>query len=131
MPELQALEEEIRLGNRVCDFYLGHEWDSSIEALDLAMAYWLNDDRERKPSTNDIALGLGVLAGEFLRINRSCRWVLVANQFGCDLGMVNDSTGWQFFPRHWIAKRLADENVGQGVISGIIGALDRDGKFGS
>ncbi|MGD0091702.1 MAG: DUF3806 domain-containing protein [Planctomycetota bacterium] len=121
--EKHALEAEVRLGQRICSFYTDHDWDGTVEALDRLFDLWLGDAREKKPSPNDIALGLGALIGELLRAKHGCRWVIVTDKLGCDLGLISDRTGWQFFPRHWIAKRLNPANAGQQIIAGIIGAL--------
>jgi hypothetical protein len=128
-PEINILNSEVELGRRIFGFYLDCEWDGTIPALDQILDLWLLDERERKPSSNELCSGLGSLVGEYLRLNHKCRWVVVSDAFGCDLGMNCDTTGCQVFPRHWIAKRLDAENIRHGVINGIVDTLIREGKL--
>jgi hypothetical protein len=120
--DIRGLNYEIELGQRICAFYLDTEWDSRLETLDDVYGLWFND-RQKKPSPNEVSLGLGALTGEYLRSNFGCRWVLITEST-CELGLVNDANRWQVFPRHWIAKRIGSCDP---FISEIVRTLQQDG----
>jgi len=124
-----ALAREVRLGQKLFDFYYDREWDGSIRDIDKLLSDWQRDPRESIPSPNDISLGLGSLVGEFLRDKYVLRWVIVTDQFGCSLGMIDDQNGWQFFPRDWIAKRLRTENDEADVVATLISGLIESGTL--
>ncbi len=128
--DLNGLNHEIALGQKILGFYIDREWDGQLKTLDEALQLWLNDPREQKPTENDIALGLGSLTGEYLRSKHKCRWVLVKDNTGIELGMINDKSGWQIFPRHWIAKRVNTEDINEmNMIESIINTLIREGHI--
>ena len=124
-----ALQRELALGDRICRFYIDDPSPRNLSELDRVLDLWLRDPREKKPSGNEVALGLGSLVGEQLRVMFGCRWVIVTNGSGCDLGMTHQGTAWQFFPRHWVAKRLDPVNAGQNVLSAIVERLRAEGMF--
>lgn len=125
-----ALRQELALGRRVCEFYLDSAGSSDFETIDRVLDFWFGDARRAKPTGNDLARGLGSLIGDQLCTRFNCRWVVVTDTFGCDLGVVHDATGWQFFPRHWIAKRLDPSNAGTAIVSSIMDTLKAEGVFG-
>jgi hypothetical protein len=126
--DTQALQRECGLGQKICKFYLDQQSPVDLDILDRVLDLWLRDPRQRKPSGNDMALGLGALLGEELQRHHDCRWVVITDRFGCDLGLMS-SNGWQLFPRHWIAKRLGPENAGQAVIRSMVATYQADGML--
>jgi len=125
-----ALQQELALGRRIFEFYLDQPADPTFDAIDRVLDLWFADPRQSKPSGNDIARGLGSLVGDHVCKLYKCRWVVVTDVHGCDLGVLDDATNWQMFPRHWVAKRLDPSNAGQRVVSSIVQTLETNGITG-
>ena len=125
-----ALDREIETGNRIAEYYLDRRWDGALSTLDTLLDLWIQDTREAKPSANEIALGLGSLAGSYLCRNHQCTWVVITDSVGCNLGVLHGDTEWQLFPRHWIAKRIGSAAAGDKLISGILDDLREQGMIG-
>jgi len=118
-----ALLQELALGRRICEFYLDQPAEPVFDTIDRVLDLWFDDPRQAKPSENDIALGLGSLVGDQICKLFTCHWVIVTDVHGCDLGIIDEKTNWQMFPRHWIAKRLDPSNARKKVVSSIVETL--------
>lgn len=122
-----ALKRELDLGVRILYLYLHETHNSDFGTIDKVLDLWFRDTTPSKPQANDISLGLGSLVGEQLCEIYKCRWVVVTDTFGCDLGVLNDANAMELFPRHWIAKRLDPQNAGSSVIANLVSTLEHDG----
>jgi hypothetical protein len=122
----RALESECELGRRICRFYLDDD-RFDLPAVDQVFDLWLRDRREKKPSPNEVAMGLGCLIGEHLRNEYQCRWVIISDGRSVELGMLHEPSSYQLFPRHWVAKRLDPANAGSRCFQTMVETLQSNG----
>ena len=91
------IDDCIALGKRIAKFY-GESAELTPTALDRVFNAWKADAASDKPSNSEIAQGLGCTFGHFLVCRHGARWVVVTDNFGTALAVVNSQTGWRTFP---------------------------------
>ena len=81
-------------------------------AYDTVLADWTDIPEAERPNPTPSINLIGVALGEHLVEVSSVSWGIASDEFGVDLALLDEESGWMTFPISAVAKRWAENEEG-------------------
>ncbi|MCI5054653.1 MAG: DUF3806 domain-containing protein [Flavobacteriales bacterium] len=106
------VEQQLTVYEEMLQHYLNTSNDYGPETIDIIFEKALPEVDNKAIEAQTVASAIGCAMGEGLKRQLGFEWVIVSDNFGTDLALINHSTTWTAFPISSVWKRLESKETG-------------------